>query len=351
MNTAHAQAAATQGRHPPESDFVLRGHYRVQGARRAGAGSLQGWWLRGEPDLLDDVQINAALAAHPAWQGAFFCTLRAARVSQRQGEFADRPDILYKRSHFVPAAESAPMPCNIVDVDKSLHLWHQRLPYVHAWFGAPALAQAQALLGDIRTTIANEYFLHEAGHALGYDVERKTVQNYFCPGGQAAAMLIALEELRADLHAFGLALTLLPAQRAAAIFVYNLMLRLGVHLQGMHQTGRAPYGLIPYLLFAALQRLGLQGAVSGRCLSVPAILEAMHRCAVHALEAITGPQAHAADPIAAAMGDAHYVRALLLDSRLTAAFDAQVQAALARLTPSLLTHRQDGALSYAPQAD
>lgn len=310
--------------------FALWGDYRVQGSLRPGASRLEGDWLGPQALMLDDRAVNEHLARHPLWAGRFHCRLQAARVSRRQGVFAQRPDILYKRSHFRPASGSPPMPCDIVDVDKACTGWASRLGALTGWLGACAIEQAGRCIDNLPRTVANEYFVHEAGHGLGYDVDRKCADGYFHPGGIASPGLLALEELRADLQGLGVALHLLPTKEAVAVLVYQLMLRFGVHLDAVARGGPAPYGLVPYLLYRALCLVGVDLA------SCPAeelfddqsaMVEAMVALSHHAQSLLTRPEADAAEALGSAMTSAAYLRCALSDASTLARFEATLQRA------------------------
>lgn len=315
-------------------DFQLHGLYRVQGSLQPAPSRLVGCWLERRPELLDDEQLNRCLQRHRLWRGRFRCKLKPAVVRKREGLFATRPDILYKRSFFSPTAGCMAMTTDIVDVLKAESLWQQRRAYAVALLGEDGHAAAISQITDLPCTIANEYYLHEAGHGLGYDVDHKTADGYFRPGGRPAAALIALEEVRADMHALGIALRTLSEAAASAVFVYNVLLRLGIHLEALAAGRAAPYGFIPYLLFRELLSAGLNLDFDTGSLVWPArerLLEMMELVAQRAEQQITSPELTAPDWIGSAVAAAGYVRAALSDHQALAQFEQTVQSALERL--------------------
>jgi len=82
------------------------------------------------------------------------------------------------------------------------------------------------------------------------------VEGYFQPAGRAAWPLIYVEEFRADILSFGFAADRLEERQAASVFLYNVLLRFGVHLEGKAKDNSDPYGPIPVMLYLLLRRLG-----------------------------------------------------------------------------------------------
>ncbi|WP_298626073.1 hypothetical protein [uncultured Zoogloea sp.] len=283
--------------------------------------------------------MNSAIERHNRWQGHMRCSLRAADIWLRSGQFETRPDILYKMSHFRASEGTPPMPANIVDLTKALRLWERRQPVYAALFGFEGLEAALHLIGNVDQAIVNEYFLHEAGHCIGYSVEEKIRDNFFTPGGEPSPLLIALEELRADAHGLQLALEVLEPADAVAVFVYYLLQRFGVHVEGLHETGTAPYGLIPYLLFDALQVAGfyLPHGASAQWPTREVLLTCMRDISTIMDDAVTGPELMAGSPVAAAFAGGSYLRQRLLEERHTAMFRQMVDGGLAELHPTLPT--------------
>ncbi|MBL0011122.1 MAG: hypothetical protein IPP22_09270 [Nitrosomonas sp.] len=202
-----------------------------------------------KPFLLDSDSINHELRIHPQWLGGVFVEMCPALVTVRLGKFESEPDILYKQDFFIPDPGTSPMSVNIVDVLKSRAKWITRSKYIKRIFTEDTYSQIFDLMDHPEVVIANEYYLHEAGHFLGYDVITKYSDGYFSPTGNTAWLLIYAEELRADLHAFGFGTILLPPREAAKILIYNIALRFGVHFEGITTLRIAPHGLTPYLLF------------------------------------------------------------------------------------------------------
>ncbi|HEX8613776.1 MAG TPA: hypothetical protein VF800_21065 [Telluria sp.] len=308
------------------NDFNFDGMYRVQSRREYGPSVLEGNWYRA-PGLIDQATINHALQAHPSWRGTAEVRLRPALITRRGGKFQSEPDILYKRELFEPSAASEPMADDMVDILKAKRNWSARSRHVVAILPDDCTDMV-ARLRDLELTIANEYVVHEAGHFLSYDVLSKQRDGYFTVKGKTAWPLIYLEELRADLNAFGFAAQLLPAESAAQIFFYNLMLRFGVHREGLLRKKIAPYGLVPYLLFHVLHamdfvRVGKRGGQHYLQLAStrPAdVLEVMRACAAHAEDQLN-PGVHTASVLDNAISSAAYIHQRLRDAERVDGFD------------------------------
>lgn len=300
------------------SRISLQGQYRVQSRRDYAAAALEGRWFT-SAKLLDNTMVNEALRAHPFWNGKAHVTLRPALLSQRCGKFASEPDILYKQDLFIPAPDSPKMNSNIVDVLKSLRSWNQRKRFIKTLLDAQDYRRSVERLSDLRVTIANEYMVHEAGHLVAYDVLTKQIDGYFAPGGKTAWPLIYLEELRADLNAFGFAARLLPPDQAVQIFLYNLLLRFGTHRQGILTQQCAPYGLVPYLLFCLMRERGfirVEAAAERHSfrlssLDTRSLIGLMHDCAEHADEQLNVPEMVEQTSIERAFAPARYIRSRL----------------------------------------
>jgi len=280
--------------------FHLEGTYRVQSRRVGRPSRLVGrWGIGNPPHELDEHAINVRLAHDPAWRGARAVELRPAFIEQRAGEFEREPDILYKVSQFAPADGRSPMPANIVDVLKAVSNWSRRLPVLRALIGAEATEEIQSILRRrLERVVVNEYIVHEAGHAIGYDTESKYADGYFRVAGRTVWPLIYVEELRADLFSFAFAKEMLDEQEAAAVFVYNVFLRLGVHAEGIAQCRTEPYGSIPTMLYSLLRELGWLS--SGRKWGAPplrvgplapaSLIELMSACAARARTELLSPE-------------------------------------------------------------
>ncbi|WP_434041499.1 MULTISPECIES: hypothetical protein [Sorangium] len=304
------------------SEFSLSGNYRVQSRREAEPSKLVGDWFPAAEGLLDADTVNHALRAHPFWSRSTNVELRPALVTGRSGKFATEPDILYKRDFFLPDPGTMSMPVDIVDVRKSRENWAARAACTKNLLADGTYERLTERLDDLDVVIANEYYLHEAGHFLGYDVLTKYQDGYFAPGGKTAWPLVYLEELRADLQAFGFGARLLPAAQAARILLYNVALRFGVHREGLATRGVAPYGIVPFLLFCILRELRFvsvalmndRWVIRLANLDEFAIVRVMRACAEHAESELTIPELATTDVIERALTAAKYVRRRLADT-------------------------------------
>lgn len=298
----------------PTETFSLSGNYRVQSVARGVPSRLEGRWIEPGPGDADGALVNRRLSSHPLWTGGESVILRPALASRREGAFGDQPDILYKLSNFEPAPGSAEMTTNIVDVAKAARNWRSRRRYVQALLGRSTAERVEERIGAIETVAANEYFMHEAGHCLGYATKRKYEDGYFRQGDRLLWPLVHLEESRADLMAFGIAADALSRERAVAIFLYNVFLRLGVHVEAKADGGAAPYGPIPHLLFALLEELGWievdggEGVFRLGSLRATDVLQVMRMCAGHAASSLVEPELSCDSPVDAALVAARYFR-------------------------------------------
>ncbi|WP_331319005.1 hypothetical protein [Methylobacterium mesophilicum] len=240
--------------------FDLRGNYRVQSKRQHSLSRLSGHWATLDSADLNSAAVNAHLRLDPQWRGQAKLEIRPALVERRAGEFAKEPDILYKRSNFIRSERSETMPSDIIDVRKALNRWRQRRSFTSSLLGHEVMLVIEKLIGDIEQISAIEYYVHEAGHCIGYDTDSKYRDGYFKVGGKTVWPLVYIEEFRADLLGFGFAASLLPSKTASSVFFYNVLLRLSSHIEGVRQYGHHPYGVIPFLLYATLRRSGLLGA-------------------------------------------------------------------------------------------
>lgn len=274
-------------------------------------------------ELICNDVINSALRAHASWQGREQVRLAPALVYQRHGTFSSEPDILYKKDLFISKRGTPAMDMNIVDILKSRNNWISRIGCIKEIFPESSLLVLQKLSG-LEPIIANEYMLHEAGHFLAYDVCAKQREGYFSVMGKTAWPLVYLEELRADLNSFGFAVQLLEPEKATQIFLYNMMLRFGVHRQGIVQEQQAPYGLVPYLLFHLLQDFGFlsicqqHGRSSFKFVSLETdqLIAIMRACARHAEQELNGPELTKTTSLERAIVAAKYVRNRLDDTAM-----------------------------------
>jgi hypothetical protein len=327
--------------------FSFTGTYRVQSRHETAPSTLTGVWHGyGRPELLDGDVVNDALRAHPQWQGTATVTLRPAVVTERSGKFASESDILYKRELFTPDPRSPSMPADIVDVSKARAQWAARARHVRAIFSDRTFAVLAHRLRDVDVVIANEYYVHDAGHLLGYDVRAKHADGYFQADGRTAWPLVYLEELRADLQGFGFAAALLPPARAVQILLYNLALRFGVHREGLVTTGVAPYGIVPFLTFSVLRELGALATTEagGRAVFRLAPLDTTHlvrvmlACADHAQTWLTAPELATTNPLERALCAARYVRDRLSDGVAVEAYARVMDSSLRSSVSTDLTH-------------
>jgi hypothetical protein len=308
------------------SEFEFVGNYRVQSKSRGEASRLVGQWAVPSAGELNNDLVNGSLRRHPLWLGEATVSLSAAFVSGRDGAFLNEPDILYKRTHFVSRDPATLMPFDIVDVLKAASRWAGRRRHLRALLGPSCLAGVEALIGDIRIVVADEYFVHEAGHRLGYDTSKKYEDGYFRVGGQTAWPLIFVEEFRADIVSFGFAAELLDEARAAALFLYNVFLRLGSHLEAADESAIEPYGSIPLMLLALLKDVGwIELADGGPAIRLnstkPAeIVAVMRACAEIGCRRLVVPELESKSGLEVAMNAARYVHEVKSDPRTVAEF-------------------------------
>jgi hypothetical protein len=248
--------------------------------------------------------------------------LMAAAIDFRDGVFARWPDILYKADLFTPEPGSTDMAANIVDVRKARAGWLARRPLLEKMLGPANAGRIDQYLTDIEAVASDEYMVHEAGHALGRSTDEKQRAGYFKLGGKSVWPLIYMEELRADLLSFGFAADLLPPDRAAAVFLYNVFLRFGVHFEALARgAAAAPYGSIPFVLFRLLRGLGWLDA----CVAPPMLLRltsldpqevvgVMRRCSEHARIELLQPEFEVRSLVDLAIHVAGYQRAAVEDS-------------------------------------
>lgn len=331
------------------TSFTFIGTYRNPSRSAAASSTLHGRWADAGA-VLDEGVVNAALRAHPQWQGRAKVSLRPALVTVRSGEFARGSNVLYERERFTPLPTTPPLPADILDVAKSRARWHARAPHLAAVLSERTHAAMVERLDDLDAIIANESYVHAAGQRLGYDVGRKHAEGYFSASGRTAWPLVHLEELRAVLHGLGFAVALLPPEHAVQILVYELGMRFGAHREGLVTRGVAPDGVVPFLLFSLLRELGVlvvtevEGVAVLRLvtLDTPWLYRVMLVCADHAHTQLTGPELAAKDPFRRALGAARYVRARLCDEQAVDAFARVMQ-------PSPAYEQRRGPLRVAPR--
>ncbi|MGY3586650.1 hypothetical protein ACVIGB_004291 [Bradyrhizobium sp. USDA 4341] len=316
----------------PEFEFV--GNYRVQSRSRGEESRLIGrWGVPSDGELNNDL-VNGSLRRHPLWLGKATVALAAAFVSERHGAFLNEPDVLYKRSHFVPRDTNCAMPFDMVDVGKAASRWVSRRRYLRALLGPSCQAEVEASIGDVRIVAADEYFVHEAGHLLGYDTARKYQDGYFRVAGQTAWPLIYVEEFRADIVSFEFAAELLSGTRAAALFLYNVFLRLGSHIESADKFATEPYGPIPLMLFTMLMGLGWiepgdrDAAIRLSSLRPDDIVAVMRICAEMGCRLLVAPELELKSSLDVAMNSARYVNRVRSDAAAVAQFERVCTSAL-----------------------
>lgn len=302
------------------NSFSFSGQYRVQSRKHWNRGALSGTWLDPTPSLLTEVQVNTQLSQDPRWKQKSKVQLRTIWVRKRTGIFQNEPDILYKTEFFTPDIDSTPFPSHLVDVQKSLQEWKRRESLLYQFLHPEQIPILQSILQDLTYIIANEYFCHEAGHVLGIPVAEKYQAGYFSLNGKALWPLIWLEEFRADLHSFGYALKLLPPSASTAIFIYNILLRLGVELDSVAR-GQDGYGVIPFCLLSLLEEMGLlhfENTPTGYALVFDSLetsdlMAAMEACELYANGSFTDAELSATSLIDIALHTARYYNANVLN--------------------------------------
>lgn len=309
--------------------FHYAGNYRVQGKKSYSQSKLIGSWVSSAKGILTSEEINLALECHSCWSGQTIL-MRPAVITKRTGQFASQMDILYKRDLFSNDVESSLMVCDIVDVAKGMSLWKKRLSLAHNMFDVDSLKFLQNMfLEDCSETVANELLLHEGGHFIGYDINSKMSDSYFKINENYLWPLIFLEEMRADFHAFGLASKVLDIEAASKVFLFTVVTRLVAHVEGIVNSGIAPYGAVPYFLYHFLFSNGFLGikkvndryVFSIKCLCIDKISKVMMQCEIHALELVTLPEFKANGVIDAATCSANYARSRFLDSDVLSGYD------------------------------
>lgn len=234
--------------------FDFKGIYRVQSRNSSREGRLIGKWFFRQGTLSSEI-LNRVLSREPRWSGVPI-NVRPALVTRRSGMFKDVPDNLYKIECFEPATGYNPLPCHIIDVLKAADQWPEKFSNISRLFVNGHAMRLAGRIDDLFITIANEYCCHEGGHTLGQPVQLKSRLGYFKPGGKIAWPLVWVEEFRADLHSYAIAVESVGAANAVALFIYNCLNRwAGDRLSIQH--GTYGYGTIPYLLFLLLFEKGL----------------------------------------------------------------------------------------------
>ncbi|SFU68096.1 hypothetical protein [Nitrosospira multiformis] len=219
--------------------------------------TLAGIWLAPKAyGALDAQEVTQYARAHPACldQEAEI-TLAPAFVSSRRGAFATNDDALYYADHFFAADGTNKLNTDVLDVPKLQHLWSERRVALRSLIHP--CEQSTMLFEDNIVPIAiDEYMCHEAGHLLGVSVQQKQLHGYFRLGGKFRWPLVYMEEFRADMNAWDLALTNLSSARARKVITYTLLHRLGLAAQNLLQ-GTPGAGFVPFLDFFVAWRASL----------------------------------------------------------------------------------------------
>lgn len=234
------------------SKFYFTGNYRVQSRNDYIFSKLEGFWFKSSINLLNNNTINNNLINNHLWNGRHKVNIIPAIVEKRMGKFETEPDILYKKEFFIADIDSQVMKSNIIDIIKSKEKWIQRISFIKKILHDPEVINIVPEK-KLELIIANELISHEAGHFVGYDINSKLENNHFKINNKKIWQLIYLEDFRADLNALQFCLDLLPSDLCIKIFIYNILLRFGVHREGIVNSYIAPYGLVPFFLFCILQ--------------------------------------------------------------------------------------------------
>jgi hypothetical protein len=299
-------------------DFDFHGIFRVQSRKSGRSGRIAGNWFTNGEGVISSDDLNRTLARNTHWSGVPV-NLRPAIMTKREGIFHDVLDNLYKMECYDPLDGGDPFPCHIIDVTKAVAQWHERWPLVSSLFVEGHAADLARVINDLETVIANEYYCHEAGHVLGRSVQTKTGKAYFSPGDRVRWPLIWVEEFRADLHSYSVALDLLRPQAAVAVFVYNCLARWAGDALSMKNQAYG-YGPIPFLLFNLLLDLRFLTLVKSKsklkaAISKPSmdeLVNTMNHCHLHALSEFTEVELTTEDPLEWGINAARYYRERVL---------------------------------------
>jgi hypothetical protein len=199
--------------------------------------------------------------------------------------------VLYKHDLFTADEGTPALTTNLVDLEKVEQRWRSTATTFGSLWSPRTVERLETI--DPREVFRHEYFVHEAGHLVGFDVDAKVSSGYFRPGGRLAWRLVYVEEVRADLHALALATEVLQVEQAVDVFYGHVATRFGM-MAPEDSGGKAPFGLVPYLLYVALAELGLVTVHGSRfvvCRERSAdIASGMQACGAWATERLTGPE-------------------------------------------------------------
>jgi hypothetical protein len=235
--------------------FRLSGWYRVQSRKIPEHGRLDGDLIISARRLLSPEEINRYLNDHPYWNGRSTVTLKAAMNVNRTGVFEQNSDALYYRTNFEELSCSPVIDHDLLDVTKLKSLYDNRLPLLRNIFTSETFDWLTSLFDIIEPWAINEYMFHEAGHRLGYSVDDKLKSGFFRWGGKLRWPLIYVEEYRADINSWDIALRNRPPEETVLIVLYTMMHRFGLAAESL-SLGRSGAGYVPFLHFANLLASG-----------------------------------------------------------------------------------------------
>ena len=295
--------------------FEYKGWYRLQSRRDPIYSHLAGKWLGPQAGCLTSEEVNACLRRLGTWKSGSLVNLRPARVNVRTGAFNRDLESEYFNSFFTPENGSEAMSSHVLDVGKVVTHWHDQRGYYIRLTGVRNYCAMESIVSDVSIAAVNKYICHGGGHLLGWDIEGKYSSGYFRITGKTSWPLIFVEDFRADLHSFGLALALLPPKEASAVFLFHLLRRVGMIQFGIENECGGP-GASPYLLVCLLYDLGFLRFVAGKdglkldfaSLDTDQIIRIMRLCDSHAFENFTRLEFSGADAADIALNSALYYR-------------------------------------------
>lgn len=232
--------------------------YRFQSQRAAETGSLSGAILNGA-GTISSADVNAILRYQALWHGQAEVKLTPIAVSARNGVFSRHDDALYYKRNFRDVRGVLP-DSDLLDVTKLRQLFDERLPILASVFVPNALSWLISCLGRMEVAAINEYMCHEAGHCIGVPIGDKHQGGFFRAAGRLLWPLIFAEEYRADINAWGLAVSGLDRRVAGGVVAYTLLHRFGLAALNLTR-GRPGVGFVPFLHFAGLVDAGFMKMV------------------------------------------------------------------------------------------
>lgn len=287
--------------------------------------SLTGIWL--DPSAygcLDAEAVTRFARAHPTClDPEAVITLTPAFVTTRTGAFALNEDALYYGDHFEVTEGADILGTDILDVPKLQKLWRERR-IVLEQLVQPDLHTTRLLESEITPIAIDEYMCHEGGHWLGMSVHQKQRHGYFRLGGKFRWPLVYLEEFRADINAWDLALTHLDSARAREVICYTLLHRLGLAARNLWR-GLPGAGFVPFLDFSVAWRAGLIQVEPHAILPIRFVtggdaIRLLHREVVAVVERLTLPDRHQPELWDVAQRSMSWLDDSLRDERAVLAF-------------------------------